>query len=659
MRSSFLKISFSVSMGFTVLITMMFALQRTQQISHAGGDTLCVVPIGAATGPFAPCDQVFSSVQDAVDTAVTGQQILIATGVYTDVHTRDNKTQIAFLDKSVTLQGGFAIPFDSPPDPESNPTTLDAEGNGRVIYVAENQTVTINGVNLINGDATNLGGKENTPNGWGGGIFAISATLTMSQVTVADNVADGQDRDGTDGGFGGGIAVRNGALYLYDSTIRDNLAAQYDLGVGGGIAVENSEFYIENNVIVSNTAVMTDSFQSAYGFGGGIAAGESNGELIGNQIGWNTAVQFGLGGNGGGFYYENETHTHTVTMINNNVFSNTALQNLGVIGYSGYANGGGVFIYNLYDHPYPPVQSTITATIHSNVFRDNTGSFAEAFSIGGGIFMANHHENFIKLSFQDNLLENNFANRNPEDGDGLGGGAVFGAAEGTLKNNVYISNTAAISGDSIGSALFFASGNLHSVNEIIKGNNWQGTAPKGTIVVDERAAVTMTNTVLIDNNNAENSAAIWAFDGDLHLVHPTIARNSGSFAIYAGSPYASISVSSTVAITNGLLVSHAVGIRIEDDHSLFVNGMMWHEVDTAVSQSPLANVTVQNAVVGNPMFAPDGYHLTQNSEARFAGIPTTLGFDVDGEGRLFNNPSFGADEYWEHHLNLPIIFKPD
>lgn len=657
MWSSFVKLLVSVIIGFTVLITMMFALQQTQQIGHAGSDTLCVVPAGAATGPFAPCHLVFTSVQDAVDTAVSGQQIWIATGVYTDVHTRNFVSQVIYLDKSVTLQGGFTIPFEDTPDPESNPTTLDAEGNGRVLYVAEGQDVTVIGLNLINGDATNLGGKENAPNGWGGGVFALSATLSISQVTVTDNIADGQDRDGTDGGFGGGIAVRNGTLYLYDSTIRDNLAAQYDLGIGGGIALENSDFHIENNVIVSNTAVMTDSYQSAYGFGGGVSASKSNGSLINNQIGWNTAVQFGLGGNGGGFYFENETYTHTITMLNNNIFNNTALQNLGVIGSSGYANGGGVFIYNPYDHPNPPVQPTITVTIHSNVFRDNTGSFAEAFSIGGGIFMANHHENFIKLSFQDNLLESNFANRNPEDGDGLGGGAVFGAAEGVLENNVYISNTAAISGDSIGSALFFASGNLHSVNEVIKGNNWQGTAPKGTIVVDERATVIMTNTVLIDNNNAEDSAAIWAFNGDLHLVHPTIARNAGSFAIYAGSPYTSIPVSSTVAITNGLLVSQAIGIRIEDNHSLFVNGIMWHEVDTAVSQTPLADVTVQNAVVGNPLFAPDGYHLKANSEARFAGMPTTLGFDVDGEGRLFNHPSFGADEYWEQHLYLPIVFK--
>ena len=252
MRSSFVKLSVSIIIGFTVFTMVMFALQQTQQVSQAGGDTLCVVPVGEATGPSAPCHQVFTSVQDAVDTAVSGQQIWIATGVYSDVHTRNDVSQIVYLDKSVTLQGGFTIPFDSQPNPESNPTTLDAEGNGRAVYVAEGQDVTLIGLNITNGNATNLGGKANAPNGWGGGIFSIGSTLTISQSTIANNVADLQDRDGTDGGFGGGIAVRNGALFLYDSTIRDNLAAQHDLGVGGGVAVENSEFTIENNVIVSN-----------------------------------------------------------------------------------------------------------------------------------------------------------------------------------------------------------------------------------------------------------------------------------------------------------------------------------------------------------------------------------------------------------------------
>ena len=654
MRSSFVKLSVSVIIGFTVFMIVMFTLQHTQQVSHAGGGTLCVVPIGEATGPFTPCHQVFTSVQDAVDTAVSGQQIWIATGVYSDVHTRNDVSQVIYLDKSITLQGGFTIPFDAQPDPEANPTTLDAQGNGRAVYVAEGQDVTLIGLNITNGNATNLGGKANAPNGWGGGIFSISSTLTISQSTIVDNVADMQDRDGTDGGFGGGIAVRNGTLFLYNSTVRDNLAAQYDLGVGGGIAVENSEFTIENNMIVSNTAVLTDSLQVAYGFGGGIATGESNGSLINNQIGWNTAVHFGHGGNGGGFYFENVENNgeHTITMINNDIFHNVALRNLDIDtpAYSDYAHGGGVFIYNPYSFSQPP--PVMTATIHNNVFRNNTASYAGTFSIGGGFFIASHSENALNLSFKENLLENNFASRSSEDGTGLGGGAVFGGATGILENNVYISNTAVISGHGMGSALYISAGSLHSVNELIKGNNIQGVAANGTIVVEEGTKTTMTNTVVIDN---VDTATVMAYGGHLHMFHPTIARNQGGDAFYVSSDYQDIP--SAISITNGLLVSQSVGFLVEDDNSLFVNGVMLHEVDTTVSQTLLANVTIQNAIVGDPMFAPDGYHLTADSDARFASLPTTLGFDVDREGRLFNNPSFGADEYWEYPFYLPTVFK--
>ena len=384
---------------------------------------------------------------------------------------------------------------------------------------------------------------------------------------------------------------------------------------------------------------------------------KSNGQLIDNEIGWNTAVQFGIGGNGGGFYFENVENNgdHTITMINNDIFNNVALLNLDNDSstHTDYAHGGGVFIYNPYSFSSPTPM--ITATIHDNMFRNNTASYAGTFSIGGGFFIASHNENVLNLSFKENLLENNFASRSSEEGTGLGGGAVFGGATGILENNVYISNTATISGNGIGSALYVSAGHMRAINELIRGNNHEGTPSFGTVIVEEQAVMTMTNTVIVDNMNAPDAGAIVSYGGNLHLVHPTIARNASEHAVYVASDYQDIP--STLSVTNGLVVSHSVGFLVEDDNSLFVDGIMWHDVGTAVSQTLLANVNIQNATVGDPMFAPDGYHLTPDSEARFAGVPTTLGFDIDGEGRPFNNPSFGADEYWEHQLYLPSVFK--
>jgi hypothetical protein len=86
--------------------------------------------------PFPVCDQAFTSVQDAVDAAAGGEEIRIASGTYTDVHSRAGIAQVVYVSKSVFLRGGYAPPFDAPPDPLAQPTTLDAQGRGRVIYIA-------------------------------------------------------------------------------------------------------------------------------------------------------------------------------------------------------------------------------------------------------------------------------------------------------------------------------------------------------------------------------------------------------------------------------------------------------------------------------------------------------------------------------------------
>jgi hypothetical protein len=44
--------------------------------------------------------------------------------------------QVVYLDKTVTVRGGYnAADFSLPPHPDAYPTTLDAEDQGRVIYI--------------------------------------------------------------------------------------------------------------------------------------------------------------------------------------------------------------------------------------------------------------------------------------------------------------------------------------------------------------------------------------------------------------------------------------------------------------------------------------------------------------------------------------------
>ena len=86
-----------------------------------------------------PCQ----TIQYAVDVADDGDEILVATGIYTGVNVRPRDdvtttgavTQVVYVSKTVTIRGGYTAAFAGPPDPEVNETTLDAQGQGRVFYV--------------------------------------------------------------------------------------------------------------------------------------------------------------------------------------------------------------------------------------------------------------------------------------------------------------------------------------------------------------------------------------------------------------------------------------------------------------------------------------------------------------------------------------------
>ncbi|MEE8391229.1 MAG: hypothetical protein V3S14_10605 [Anaerolineae bacterium] len=71
----------------------------------------------------APC----RTVQAAVDGATTGDTIHVASGVYTDVSARAGITQVVYISKSVTIQGGYTATNWAPPYPITQPTILDAQ----------------------------------------------------------------------------------------------------------------------------------------------------------------------------------------------------------------------------------------------------------------------------------------------------------------------------------------------------------------------------------------------------------------------------------------------------------------------------------------------------------------------------------------------------
>ena len=107
---------------------------------------------GDCSTPTSAC----RTIQRAVDWAGEGDEIRIASGVYTDMNVRPRDdvtttgivTQIVYISKTLTIQGGYTTTnsFVSQPNPISYPTTLDAQGQGRVLYITGDISPTVEGL---------------------------------------------------------------------------------------------------------------------------------------------------------------------------------------------------------------------------------------------------------------------------------------------------------------------------------------------------------------------------------------------------------------------------------------------------------------------------------------------------------------------------------
>ncbi len=230
--------------------------------------------------PAGPPTCGYASIQAAVDAAGDGDVIKVAAGTYTDVHARSGFTQVAYLDKPLTIEGGYTTSDWTTPDPVANPTTLDAQGQGRGLYVDSNG-VTIEGLRITGGDAT-VGGCTGPPYApcWGGGVMAWSTQFTLTNNVVVGNKADA----------GGGVGAFGGA-------VNGNIITGNTARMGGGVVVGGITS-LGGNIVVSNTA----SWPGPGGLGGGILIdGGEDVTLINNVIADNHVSEGGSSGGSGVF----------------------------------------------------------------------------------------------------------------------------------------------------------------------------------------------------------------------------------------------------------------------------------------------------------------------------------------------------------------------
>ena len=321
---------------------------------------------GGNCGGATPC---YATIQSAVDAASDLDVIKVAAGAYTDVHVRSRNdvtttgvvTQVVYISITLMIEGGYTTTNWITPNLAANLTTLDAQGQGRVIYITGGINPVIEGLRITGGDARGMGGEGTALTvDSGGGVYVWRSLATLRNNWVFSNTAatgGGAYVMGPGWGFpddpgatiegntifsntadgGGGLALTGGAADVIDNIIRQNRAALD----GGGLYLLLSSPTLQRNIISANRAANS---------GGGIGFQWGSPTLINNVIADNHLDNANWG-KGSGL---------SIGGADSHLSHNTIARNTG-------GDGSGVYIFDWFEWAQPTVFMTNTIVVNQSV----------------------------------------------------------------------------------------------------------------------------------------------------------------------------------------------------------------------------------------------------------------------------------------------------
>ncbi len=520
MQAKRLFLILTMGIGLTLFSSLLLS-GYPAQITHAqsGTGVIRVSPIGTDTPTCGSVATPCRTVQYAIGLANPADEILVATGIYTDP-----AGTVAALDKSITLQGGWSIDFLNN-DPALYPTTLDARRMGSVISITgqtDNPIApTIDGFIITRGNADSQAIK-------GGGIYSLYADPTIINNIFTNNIANSTHYFTGDGG-GLYLSHSSGVTIIRDNTFISNTAAiTGGWGQGGAIFSEYSSPQIIGNVISGNVAngfVAIPGVRSIGGNGGGIVVyyGMTNTTVIsGNQI-LNNVGSSGEHGTGGGL----TLGRGAMLVKNNTVRENTACSN-------GYGSGGGIFLS----------ANTGPVTITNNLVENNaagTGAVAtpNTSSRGGGIFLE-----YMLLPGPVVIENNTVAENIAGTADiGNGGGIYLRNSTGAtiIRNNRVLSNTGSTGNWAIGGGVYISESSVATITENLIEGNIASTAPYPQPGAGGGLATQSNDSgIIVQNNTIRNNIAAsngWGqaggyfsrWDDNFIFEDNLVENNSGAF----------------------------------------------------------------------------------------------------------------------------------
>ncbi len=538
----------------------------------------------------------YTTVVAAIAAANLGDTLLIEGGrIFTE-----NLT----IPISLTLQGGY----DGCASGSTNRTTIDGNAGGPVVTIPPTITVSLQNLNLTNGNTGMEGGGIRFARGAGTG------TLNLTNVHIHNNI----------GHWGGGLWVGPDAEVTGSNVqIYDNTASSY----GGGVRLYGSRITLENSNIYNNTAPR----------GAGVYATQENGhspvlnlptsaDLYDNQA----LTDDGFGG--GLYMRQGEVSLAGAS----DLYSNDAIQ------------GGGAYLV------------TATLTIHGASSEIN---YNTATGHGGGIYAQGSS---IDLD-EDAEIEYNEAGTG---GSGNGGGAYLDDS-GLYSDKASINNNTAQShGGGVyavnGSNFDMDLGGYTCLGPRCSRlySNVATSSYGGGLYLNDSTA--WLDNTFVEGNQATRGGGIYVYNGTLYLNNSLVARNDASLVdasdgvrLYTGATMTGEGNTFAYNESGGGSTGQAIGIFTGATLSLR-NSIVWGHttsIDDAGQTVTCSDIEGGYAGAGNlnvdPQFVASGgadYHL-QSTSPVIDQCATGLYPDFDNELRpiVRSNPAtpydMGADEF--------------